>query len=686
LIELIADLQDAFSLLDTPPIDLPQIAVVGGQSAGKSSVLESFVGRDFLPRGNGIVTRRPLVLQLVSTPGTDREYGVFFHRPDEEFDSFDDIRDEISAETDRLTGNDRGISDTPINLKIYSPHVLTLTLVDLPGITRVPVGDQPDNIEELIRGMIERYVSQPNCIILAIAPANQDLANSDALQMAKRFDPEQTRTLGVLTKLDLMDRGTDCMKILQNKVIPLKMGYVAVVNRSQQDINQRRALKDAQRAEGKFFRSHPIYRRLGDKCGSKHLSERLNGVLVNHIKSVLPDISRQVDDFVRLKREELAAYGDLVSKDAKRAALLKALTNYSESFRGSLQGAGDDIDDAVAAMELRGGAQIQQIYGEFVRTLDGINILEVVPPSTFRTTVQNCIGIGTGLFTPTQTFELIIRRGVQEMVGPAIQCVEDVHDELMRIVNGVSNADLARFSRLRAKIVVVVKTIVQRNLRGTKDLVNTLLDMEMTQVNTDHPDFVGSRRSLGELIAKVSGQIVGNTGGGDYSDEYSAEEPENEEEEDGGGAGSHGDGEDGDGSRRAPPPPPARRRGKAYGSQGQTVGALEAFARRGSYKIEVIETELLKILLSSYFGVVRKKVQDSVPKAVQLMLIETVRSQMQPELVSTLYDPKRVDELLSDSPETARKREALSECVNMMEKARDSIESVLRMRASSQDY
>ncbi|KAK0420604.1 hypothetical protein QR680_014785 [Steinernema hermaphroditum] len=129
-------------------LDLPQIAVVGVQSAGKSSILENFVGKDFLPRGSGVVTRRPLFLQLINDP---EERGVFLHKPNEKFTDFNKIRMEIERETDRTTGSNKGISNVPINLKIYSPNVLNLTLVDLPGITRVAQGDQSQDIETVVK-------------------------------------------------------------------------------------------------------------------------------------------------------------------------------------------------------------------------------------------------------------------------------------------------------------------------------------------------------------------------------------------------------------------------------------------------------------------------------------------------------------------------------------------------------
>ena len=97
-----------------------------------------------------------------------------------------------------------GISPQPINLRVFSPHVVTLTLVDLPGLTKVPVGDQPKDIERQIRDMLLKYISRPSCVILAVTAANTDLANSDGLKMAREVDPEGTRTIGVLTKVDLM--------------------------------------------------------------------------------------------------------------------------------------------------------------------------------------------------------------------------------------------------------------------------------------------------------------------------------------------------------------------------------------------------------------------------------------------------------------------------------------------------
>jgi dynamin 1-like protein len=151
LIPLINELQKMFATTKVPfSVEMPQIVVIGGQSSGKSSVLESIVGRDFLPRGVNIVTRRPIVIQLVNTPSAQQDWIEFGHKPDVTFVDFVKARDEIIQDTDRVCGNDKNISNVPIICKVFSKNVVDLTLVDLPGLTKIPIGSQPHDIEKKI--------------------------------------------------------------------------------------------------------------------------------------------------------------------------------------------------------------------------------------------------------------------------------------------------------------------------------------------------------------------------------------------------------------------------------------------------------------------------------------------------------------------------------------------------------
>lgn len=318
LIPIVNRLQDAFAAFGGSAfqIDLPQIAVVGSQSAGKSSVLENFVGKDFLPRGSGIVTRRPLILQLLYTK--NGEWAEFLHQKGKKYGDFDSVRKEIEDETDRMTGNNKGISPIPINLRVYSPHVLNLTLVDLPGITKVPVGDQPPDIEIQIRNMILDFISKDNCLILAVTPANSDLANSDALKLAREVDPSGMRTIGVITKLDLMDEGTDAREILENRLLPLRRGYIGVVNRSQKDIDGRKDIRAALAAERQFFLSHPSYRHMADRLGTPYLQKTLNQQLTNHIRETLPALRNKLQSRLLALEKDVAEYKNFSPDDPSK--------------------------------------------------------------------------------------------------------------------------------------------------------------------------------------------------------------------------------------------------------------------------------------------------------------------------------------------------------------------------------
>ncbi|XP_064427144.1 dynamin-2 isoform X13 [Mirounga angustirostris] len=360
LIPLVNKLQDAFSSIgQSCHLDLPQIAVVGGQSAGKSSVLENFVGRDFLPRGSGIVTRRPLILQLIFSK---TEYAEFLHCKSKKFTDFDEVRQEIEAETDRVTGTNKGISPVPINLRVYSPHVLNLTLIDLPGITKVPVGDQPPDIEYQIKDMILQFISRESSLILAVTPANMDLANSDALKLAKEVDPQGLRTIGVITKLDLMDEGTDARDILENKLLPLRRGYIGVVNRSQKDIEGKKDIRAALAAERKFFLSHPAYRHMADRMGTPHLQKTLNQQLTNHIRESLPALRSKLQSQLLSLEKEVEEYKNFRPDDPTRKtkALLQMVQQFGVDFEKRIEGSGDQVD----TLELSGGARINRIFHE----------------------------------------------------------------------------------------------------------------------------------------------------------------------------------------------------------------------------------------------------------------------------------------------------------------------------------
>uniref|UniRef100_A0A8D0AD83 Interferon-induced GTP-binding protein Mx n=1 Tax=Sander lucioperca TaxID=283035 RepID=A0A8D0AD83_SANLU len=486
LIPLVNKLQDAFSSIGQAcNLDLPQIAVVGGQSAGKSSVLENFVGRDFLPRGSGIVTRRPLVLQLISATA---EWAEFLHCKGKKFTDFDEVRQEIEGETDRVTGANKGISPIPINLRVYSPHVLNLTLIDLPGITKVPVGDQPVDIEQQIRDMILQFITKESCLILAVTPANTDLANSDALKLAKDVDPQGLRTIGVITKLDLMDEGTDARDILENKLLPLRRGYIGVVNRSQKDIDGRKDIKAALDAERKFFLSHASYRHMAEKMGTPRLQRVLNEQLTNHIRDTLPAFRSKLQSQLLALDKEAEEYRGYRPDDPSRKTkqLLQMVQQFSVDFEKRIEGSGDQVD----TVELSGGAKINRIFHErFPFELVKMECDEKEMRREISYAIKNIHGIRTGLFTPDMAFEAIVKKQVIKLKGPCVKCVDMVIQELINTVRQCSNK-LECFPMLREETERIVTSHIRDRESRAKDQVLLLIDIQLSYINTNHEDFI----------------------------------------------------------------------------------------------------------------------------------------------------------------------------------------------------
>ncbi|CAI5960138.1 unnamed protein product, partial [Closterium sp. NIES-65] len=480
VIPVVNKLQDIFSQLgSSSAIDLPQVAVVGSQSSGKSSVLESLVGKDFLPRGSDVVTRRPLVLQLVQVPkradGKAEEWGEFLHLPGKRFTDFSAIRDEIQLETEREVGINKGITEKQIRLKIFSPHVLTITLVDLPGITKVPVGDQPSDIEARVRSMILAYIKHETCIILAVTPANADLANSDALQVARMADPDGHRTIGVITKLDIMDRGTDACNLLLGNVIPLRLGYVGVINRSQEDINAKKSVKDALTYEEAFFRSRPVYHGLADRCGIPQLAKKLNSILVQHIRLLLPDLKARINAQMVAVHKELVGYGEAAERATMGVLLLNILTKYSQSFVTIVDGKNQGMSTA----ELAGGARIHYIFQSiFVKCIDEVDPCEDLSDEDIRTAIQNATGTKNALFVPDVPFEVLVRRQISRLLDPSLQCARFVYDELVKIAHRCESYQLARFPVLRRKVEETVGSFLREGLTPAETMIRHLIDME----------------------------------------------------------------------------------------------------------------------------------------------------------------------------------------------------------------
>ncbi|ANB11481.1 dynamin-like GTPase VPS1 [Sugiyamaella lignohabitans] len=695
-------------------IDLPQITVVGSQSSGKSSVLENIVGRDFLPRGTGIVTRRPLVLQLVNRRATatgsssvngtgsgsgslidvvdneaakangagnaesanssgaavdkesnEDEWGEFLHLPGKKFYNFNEIRNEIVRETELKTGKNAGISSAPINLRIYSPNVLTLTLVDLPGLTKVPVGDQPKDIERQIKEMVLKYISKPNAIILSVTAANTDLANSDGLKLAREVDPEGSRTIGVLTKIDLMDQGTDVIDILSGKIIPLRFGYVPVINRGQKDITTNKSIKSALEYERDFFENHASYRAKSQYCGTPYLAKRLNSILLNHIKTTLPDIKARIETSLKKYQTELAALGpaDLGSPSN---VVLSTITEFSDEYRSVLEGRGQDV----SSQELSGGARISFVFHEiFTNGIKSLDPFDQIKDADIRTILFNSAGLVPSLFVGMAPFEFLVKKQIKRFEEPSIKCVTLVFDELVRIQSQIlAKPSFNRYPALKAKISQVFIAFLRSAQVPTNKLVSDLVAMEESYINSAHPDLLKGNQAMDIVSNKMQlskpVQLDPKTGkplpiqAGSNRNSMDLNGSSNENAVFGGFFGNLF----------------ASKNKKRLAAMESPPAVLRASGQMTER--ETLETEVIKLLINSYFAIVQRTIADLVPKSITLNLISFSKEGIQKELLENLYKSDEVDDLVKENEFTVQRRKECQKMVKALQEASNIVSSV----------
>ena len=299
-------------------IAIPQIAVMGDQSSGKSSVLEAICKIPF-PRGTGLVTRCATQVAMVKSvedwnatvtireEGDESSHGDV-HRTYTEPGELTACIEEL---TDLLAGSDGGFSDDVIEIKLRGPNLQDLTIIDLPGIVKTRTEGQADSVIATVDALVNRYLNQDRTIILAVIPANVDIATVDILSRAEKADPDGTRTIGVLTKPDLVDEGgeAEVRKVLENKKKKLTHGYVMVKNRSQKELESNTSLEAAKEKEAEWFKKSAY---VGADCrtGSDDLITLLVDILVRNIKSTLPDMEREIDTLLDQKQTELEAAGE----------------------------------------------------------------------------------------------------------------------------------------------------------------------------------------------------------------------------------------------------------------------------------------------------------------------------------------------------------------------------------------
>ncbi|KAH7347876.1 dynamin family protein [Plectosphaerella cucumerina] len=335
------DMVDKLSALGVGKIvDLPQIIVVGDQSAGKSTVLGA-ISQVRFPVHGGVCTRFATELALSPSPRRHVEASVRFKDSSKpahtlRVDDFDqrDIQQIIATARDQmgLSETSREYSKDVLRLELEGPEMCHLTLVDLPGIYHNETDDQSPEGIQVVMDIVTSYMKKSNSIILAIISASGGFANQAVMREAAKHDPARERTLGVVTKPDLLPVGSDLQKdylqLVRNAQTThkLKLGWHMVRNRADYEGD-----RPADAIEDDFFRTGPWASIPASGRGITALRKRLSKLLYEHIKKSLPTVIKDIQHQLSERQGELSRLGQPRSTPA---AMRLYLTAAAERFQG----------------------------------------------------------------------------------------------------------------------------------------------------------------------------------------------------------------------------------------------------------------------------------------------------------------------------------------------------------------
>ena len=514
------------SFYDSNFIKIPQLVVVGTQSSGKSSLLNAITQMDILPTGKNMVTRTPIKLELLYNESTqiniqfgyykdnifksEATYNLKSITPNDE----ETIRENITTFTQKYAGNEKNISYKEIVIRINSNSVPNLTLIDLPGLVMVACTDQgqPENIKDQIKDLIKYYIIQPNTIIMGVLPARCDIEVDSALELIKEYDKTGSRTLGILTKIDLMNVNTDISNYLTNNIsndLKLNYGYFAIKNKNNTNITY----KEHNLIETEFFNNHEIYNTM-DKCnmGIINLSIYLSNILLEEIKKIMPSIKSQLEHKLLNINNQLEQLGNNIIVDENNKGFLfnYYITEFVKTFNDSINNTSKNINY---------GNIIKDTFVNYRNDLNSVNPLDNLDCNDKLLSIIKT-SEGNHMYFQTSTIQILEKcitdkdiKCIYTLKTPSLDCVELITETMIKIVDLILNMD--QFNKYPKMKIVVYKTTLDLINNSKTNVINKIEELIYTEESyiwTECPIFHKEYKELinNEKIALIDKTVVSN--------------------------------------------------------------------------------------------------------------------------------------------------------------------------------
>ena len=493
----------------TVNFDFPTIAVIGSQSSGKSSVIEGIVGRHILPRGTNMVTRCPIVLNLYHEVDCPNDYAIFapteYDQVPKRIEDFSKVRDEITERTNKLIQGRYAVSDKCIVVNIHSEsYPDNLQLIDLPGFVRNAVADQPADIKEQIESLVHKFIEKENTIVLAVSDALVDMAESAGISEARKVDVKGERTVGVLTKLDIIpkEKTRDVLDTLNNKLLPLSKGYVAVINSPPQD-NEEDDFATLRDKEIDLFRKSAFTGKVRN-CGTSYLQKKLNNELSLKIQDKIPELITRVNEELNSVQSELDAldYIAEIQTQGNTKRIVDKIKRYETAVIIMLGG----NDRRVSHNEIQGGALLKNMLKSEMKTAreEAMQLNPGQLGKDIEIMLQNLDSSHDNVLPNSLVFRNCISILVERFKKPFCQLIDKFAEQLIGYMRKCAEETLSPVPNLKQKVLdnTTEKVFQFRDL--CKDDMNRHIDVQKSFVNTGHPEF----RRYYNLINGLKNELV----------------------------------------------------------------------------------------------------------------------------------------------------------------------------------